>query len=211
MPILAKMAWDWSQPGPKGQTKLSTVEDHLYWTYAMLAVCRRIMNDLAAGKPHPFPDGRTKAANIHMANYRAGKKTISNLDRDNILAQTGIACCCHCGTIADDYHWDHLIPRHTLRGGHLDLNQVRSCPHCNTSRGKKDLLDWHRQRQTFPSLAILRRYMKLCFIHAQKHGLLDRPAMDAVADGFPFRPDLLPRKFPAVECLVWDHAHPGKP
>jgi len=200
--------WDWSLPEPKGQTKLSTVEDHLFWSYAMLSICRQFMRMAAAGEPYPI-GGRTKLTNILMQDYRKGKCNISSLDRDDSLAQGGIACCAHCGAIVTKYHWDHLIPRNTLRGDYLALNLLRSCPRCNTSRGDKDLLAWHRQRMTFPSLGVLRRYMKLCFFSARARGILERPVQEAMEEGFPFSPHLLPRKFPNAAELVWDHAYPG--
>lgn len=200
------ISWDWREP--KRQRKLVTVEDHILWAYAMLSITRQMMNDRRRGKPDRFPGGRTKWANIEMTKYRRQARNISTLDRDDRLAQDGIKACAHCGVSVPKYHWDHLIPQSKLRGEHIAFNQVRSCPGCNMSRGNKDLMLWHRQNQTFPTLAVLRRFLKLTYFYAKQGGCLDYPACDAVDGGLPFDPRLLPRKFPKVESLVWDYAHP---
>lgn len=201
------LGWDWSEP--KRQRALKTVEDHVFWSYAMLSVTRQIMQDRISGKPDRLAGGRTKWANIEMTKYQQQRRNISTLDRDDALAQDGIKVCAHCGTIAPKFQWDHLIPQSRLVGEYVALNQVRSCPHCNTSRGNKDLMFWHRQNQTFPTLGVLRRYLKLCYHYAKHGGYLSVPSADAVRDGLPFDPRYFPRKFPKVEQLVWDYAHPG--
>lgn len=198
--------WDWSDP--KRLRKLVIVEDHILWCYAMLSITRQIMEDRRKDKPDRFPGGRTKWANIEMTRYQQQRRTISTLDRDDALAQNGIKICAHCGTSTPKFQWDHLIPQSRLVGEYVALNQVRSCPHCNTSRGNKELMHWHRQGQTFPTLGVLRRYLKLCYFYAKQGGCLDAPTGKAVQDGLPFDPRHLPRKFPGVEHLVWDYAHP---
>ncbi len=200
------LRWDWSDP--KRQRALKTVEDHIFWSYSMLSVTRQIMHDRISGKPDRLAGSNIKWTNIEMTKYQRQTRNISTLDRDDRLAQGGIRVCAHCGMTAPEFQWDHLIPRSKLAGDYIALNQVRSCPGCNMSRGNKDLMLWHRQNQTFPALGVLRRYLKLCYFYARKCGCLGAPACDAVQGGLPFDPRHLPRKFPAVEVLVWDFAHP---
>jgi len=145
-----------------------------------------------------------------MSHYQDGRRHIRDMDRDDRLAQDGALVCAHFGCVAPEYQWDHLIPRSRLNGESIPLNQVRSCPRCNASRGNKDLMTWHRQNKSFPSLGVLRRYLKLCYFYSKQRGLLDERAEDAVADGLPFDPISLPRKFPAVDLLVWDYAYQGQ-
>ena len=192
--------WDWSDN--RRQRKLTTVRDCILWSYAMLSVSRRAMKDLKAGKPYPYPQGRLKAANIEMTRYQRGQRNITSLDRDDRLAQDAFKICAHCGVVAEAYHWDHLIPQMRLVGEHLPLNQVRSCIPCNTGRGAKDLMEWHRVNKTFPSLAVLRRYLKLCYAYAERHDFLDQPLAEAMQQGLPFNPGEFPRRFPPVELLV---------
>jgi hypothetical protein len=201
-----QIRWDWSHP--KRQRELRTVEDHILWTYAMLSVTRQIMEDRKRGMSDRFRDGRTKWTNIEMTKYQRQTRNISTLDRDDRLAQDGLKVCAHCGTTAPEFQWDHLIPRSKLAGEYVALNQVRSCPSCNMSRGNKDLMLWHRLNQTFPTLGVLRRYLKLCYFYAKQCGCLDSLACEAVQSGLPFDPRHLPRKFPKVEALLWDCAYP---
>lgn len=203
--MLVPTRWEWSSP--KGQRKLHTVEDYILWTYSMLVVTRRMMVSAKAGKPNPYPDGRTKAANITMTDFQRRRKNISSLDRDDALAQDAQPICAHLGCIAPTYHWDHLIPRSRLKGQNIPLNQVRSCPRCNTSRGNQELMAWHQRHSTFPSLGVLRRYLKICYFYSTQHGCLAQPVEEAVLDGLPFDPRNLPRKFPPVENLVWDYGY----
>ncbi|MDT8856111.1 HNH endonuclease signature motif containing protein [Paracoccaceae bacterium Fryx2] len=201
-----KNNWDWSDL--KRHRRLLTVEDHIFWAYSMLTVCRQLEKCATAGKPNPYPGGRTKATNIIMSKYQQKTLNISTLDRDDALAQDGTPVCAHCGSTSPVYHWDHLIPRSKLNGKYIALNQVRSCPHCNTSRGDKDLMVWHRQRMTFPSLAVLRRYLKLCYFYAEQHNQLNQAVDSSVARELPFDPTNLPRRFPPVGMLVWDFSYP---
>lgn len=198
--------WDW--PDPNRHRALVSVDDHILWSYAMLSITRQQMRDQQRGKADRFSSGRTKWANIEMTRYQRRKVTISTLDRDDALAQDGAKACAHCGTATPPFQWDHLVPRSRLKGGYIAFNQVRSCRHCNTSRGNMDLMGWHRRNRTFPALGVLRRYLKLGYFHAQAARLLTIPADQAILQGLPFDPRLLPRKFPDAQILVWDFAYP---
>lgn len=70
---------------------------------------------------------------------------------------------------------------------------------------------WHRRNRTFPSLGVLRRYLKLCYFHAERQGYLGLCPEEAIKAGLPFDPKQFPRTFPAVEQLFWDHAYPEGP
>jgi len=200
--------WDWRDP--KRLRRLVTVQDHILWSYAMLSICRPMMAAAKNATPDRFAGSRVKWANIEMSRYQRGERNMTSLDRDDALAQDGRRVCAHCGQAKPPFHWDHLIPRSKLGGETVALNQVRACPPCNLSRGATDLILWHRQRQTFPTLAILRRYLKLCHQIAADKCLLHLPAEAAIAKGLPFDPRYLPRGFPKVHDLTWDFAYPDK-
>lgn len=201
------ICWQWEEP--KRQRKLHTVGDYIFWSYSMLSVSREIMERTRKGEPSPHPNGRTKAANILMSHFQGSQKKIRDLDRDDRLSQDGAHVCAHFGCLSSKYHWDHMVPRSKLYGLYIPLNQVRSCPRCNISRGAKDLMGWHRENQTFPSLGILRRYLKICYYYSQQHGYLDLSVENAVLERLPFEPRNFPRKFPSLEQLVWDYAYKG--
>ena len=104
---------------------------------------------------------------------------------------------------------DHLIPQ--SRGGlEVPHNTVTSCASCNRQRGNKDLMVWYRQRNTFPCMALMRHYLKLCHACADRMHMLDIAPEDALANGLSFDPRLLPSIYPPADQLVWDWRFPDK-
>lgn len=183
------------------------MEDHIFWSYSMLTVTRTIMECTKAGRPDPYSGGRTKASNIIMSKFKNNTMNVRNLDRDDALAQMAVPICAHCGSRAPSYHLDHLIPKSKIKNDYIYLNQVISCPRCNTSRGNKDLMEWYRRNMMFPSLGVLRRYLKICYFYAKQRGHLDRSVEESFQDGLPFDPRNFPEKFPPANELVWDYAY----
>ena len=203
--------FDWHDRGRK-QRKLVTVRHHIFWCYSALSVSRRFMKEAeSAGDGWVEPRVKlTAMINVMTAKYLDGALTMASLDRDDRLALDGDRVCMHCGKYAAKYHMDHLLPQSRLDGVFVECNQVRSCESCNLSRGNKDLMIWHRQKQTFPSLSILRRFLKVSFRVSERMGILDVSEEEARQNGLPFVPSALPRRFPPVRDLVWDYAHPER-
>lgn len=204
-------AFDWRDRGG-GQRKLLTVRHHILWCYSALSVSRRFMKEAkSVGHAWVEPRGQlTMMINVMMTRYLDGDVTFASLDRDDRLAWDGDKVCAHCGSCTTHFHLDHLLPRSRLGGVFVECNGVRSCTSCNLSRGNKDLMVWHREKQTFPSLSVLRRYLKVGFRVSDRMGLLDTPEEEAGQKGLPFVPSALPRRFPPVGDLIWDHAYPGR-
>lgn len=190
------------------QRKLHSVEDCIFWSYSVLTATRIIMKCNATGRPNPYSTGRTKAANITMSKYQNKTMNIRNLDRDDALAQLSKPICAHCGKENSNYHLDHLIPKSKIKNMYIGLNQVVSCPKCNVSRGDKDLMKWYRQNDRFPTLGVLRRYLKICYFHAEQKNFLHLSVEKSMGRGIPFDPSALPQKFPPITQIVWDYAHP---
>lgn len=108
--------------------------------------------------------------------------------------------CCYCGA-AERLSIDHLIPR--IRGGedHSD-NLVWACRSCNSSKADRDLLEWFEIKGTFPSILLLRRYMKLIMRFCDREGLIDLALAECLEHELPFKLDLLPYSFPDLSSLV---------
>lgn len=204
-------SFDWRDRGGN-QRRLVTVRQHIFWCYSALSVSRRFMK-VAKSEGDAWVEPRqrlTKMINVMTTKYLEGDLTMASLDRDEGLALDGAKVCMHCGDNAGRFHMDHLLPQSRSNGVFVECNQVRSCPSCNLGRGNKDLLVWHREKQTFPSLSILRRYLKIGFRVSERMKMLDLPEDEARKEGLPFVPSALPRRFPPVGDLVWDHAYPGR-
>ena len=57
----------------------------------------------------------------------------------------------------------------TKLGGRDDAeNLVYACRICNSSKGKKDLIEWMEDRRRVLPLMVIRRYLKLAFTTAWK-------------------------------------------
>ncbi len=79
--------------------------------------------------------------------------------------------CSYCGT-TDNLALDHIFPQ---KHGGKDIgdNLIYACRYCNSSKGKKDLMEWMRFKNTFPSLMILRRYLKLVITYCVERKLME--------------------------------------
>ena len=114
-------------------------------------------------------------------------------DDEKIKLQTG-QICNYCGS-EDKLALDHIFPQKL--GGLDDAeNLIFACRTCNSSKGKKDLIDWMNYRKQFLPLMIIRRYLKLTYKYCREHELLDKNIDDLKEMELPFRIDLLPTKFP---------------
>lgn len=81
-----------------------------------------------------------------------------------------------------------------------------SCPNCNRSRRNTDLMLWHSQRKTFPTLSVLGRCTKLCRMAAKALSLNDESAEAALAKGLPFAPAIYRAGFQRLP--FWSAATP---
>jgi hypothetical protein len=120
-------------------------------------------------------------------------------DDEKIKLQTG-QICNYCGSI-DNLALDHIFPQ-KMGGKDNAENLIFACRGCNSSKGKKDLMEWMSRRGQFLPLMIIRRYLKLTFNYCLENGLIDKPIEELKGMGLPFRIDLLPITFPNPKELV---------
>jgi hypothetical protein len=108
--------------------------------------------------------------------------------------------CCYCGK-TETITIDHVIPR--MKGGEdCTDNLVWACRSCNSSKGGRDLLEWHQLKNLFPSILLLRRYVKLVARFCVEHEILETPLAVATQQDLPFKLELLPYGFPALSTLT---------
>ncbi|MBN7810290.1 HNH endonuclease [Algoriphagus sp. H41] len=175
---------------------LETVQEKIFYSYANLAMAHS-----AVEKGH---------ANYGTFNYVIRAKLFKGLmtgsmnmrsifDDEKIKLQSGQVCN-YCGS-NERLALDHIFPQ---KYGGLDdaENLIFACKSCNSSKGKKDLMEWMAYRGTFLPLMIIRRYLKLTFQYCKKHDLLDRKIEELSSMELPFKVDLLPTSFPKPDVLV---------
>ena len=140
---------------------------------------------------------------IRMRMYKgllSGKLQVSSLFKDERWKMETGARCVYCGS-TENLSVDHLFPR--IKGGadHVE-NLVCSCKSCNSSKGKKDLMTWYNERGQFPSIMVLRRYLKLVLQQCQELDLMDKAWEEVDDSALPFRLSVIPTKFPKCSDIA---------
>jgi hypothetical protein len=176
--------------------KIEVVRELIYWSYANLA-----MAHMALEKKHE---------KYEMINYMIRAKLFKGLkdgtmnmrtifDDEKIKLQTG-QICNYCGS-SEKLALDHIFPQKF--GGKDDAeNLIFACKSCNSSKGKKDLIEWMNFRGEFLPLMIIRRYLKLIFNYCIENQLIDKNIEDLKGLELPFKIELLPTSFPKPNKLV---------
>lgn len=174
---------------------ISTVSDQIYYAYANLA-----MADYAVSKGLIKYD-RTCfmiRSRLYKGLSKGDMKIHSLFDDEKLKLQNGTRCV-YCGADTE-ISIDHMIPR--IKGGtDISDNLVCVCKSCNSSKGKKDLMDWYNEKNSFPPLMVLRRFIKLIYSYCWANGLLDLSLEDQRLDLLPFSVKSLPVNFPTPDKL----------
>ena len=176
----------------------TTVREQIAWSYANLARAHAALED-----------GVTKYKVVHHViraklnrGLLSGEMSMRSLYDDERIKMTAPQACYYCGA-KGKLVVDHLIPR--IRGGPDEPdNLIWACRSCNSSKGGKDLLVWAQTKGFFPSILILRRYIKIVARFCEENGHMEA-ALDEVEDAdMPFDVRLLPTKFPSLaELKLW--------
>ena len=174
--------------------KPNTVGELLHWSYANLAMAHSAITANAENY------GRTQFM-IRARLYKglnAGTMSIGPLADDERLKMILPQACCYCAS-RDHLSVDHLIP--TKKGGkNAGDNLVWACRSCNSSKCATDALEWLAQRNQFPPLLLLRRYLKLAIELCRERGLMETK-IDNVPD-LPFSISSVPLSYPKPNQLT---------
>lgn len=174
---------------------ITTVSDQIYYAYANLA-----MADYAVSKGLIKYD-RTCfmiRSRLYKGLQSGDMKIHSLFDDEKLKLQNGTRCV-YCG-VSTDVSIDHMIPR--IKGGtDISDNLVCACRTCNSSKGKKDLMEWYHDKQSFPPLMLLRRYIKLIYNYCNTDGALDLKLDDSKLNSLPFSIESLPINYPTPDKL----------
>lgn len=176
--------------------KIETVRELIYYSYANLAMAHTAVEK--------------RQVKYEMFNFMIRAKLFKGLkdgtmnmrtifDDEKVKLQTG-QICNYCGS-SHKLALDHIFPQ--KYGGQDNAeNLIFACRSCNSSKGKKDLMEWMNFNGQFLPLMIIRRYLKLTFNYCNQNELLDKKIEELKDIGLPFRIDLLPTKFPKPNELM---------
>jgi hypothetical protein len=176
--------------------EIETVRDFIYYSYANLAMAHTavVKKQAKYGKLNFIIRAKL------FKGLKDGTMSMRTIfDDEKIKLQTGQVCN-YCGS-NEKLALDHIFPQ--KYGGKDDAeNLIFACRTCNSSKGKKDLMEWMNIKGRFLPLMIVRRYLKLTFNYCSTHNLLDYKVDDLKVMELPFKIEFLPTKFPEPNELV---------
>lgn len=158
---------------------LRTVGDQIWWTYACLCGAHA-----ALGKGLKKPHYETR-----MKQWR--RKDMRDFE-DEAFEKMKRSTCCYCGK--GEATRDHLIPRSKVGRELGSDNLIQACKSCNSSKGDRDLFEWMEKRSDFPSILVLRQYLKLVRYYCESRGLMKMPLEEIPVD-LPFDLSKLPTSY----------------
>ncbi len=186
--------------------KIQTVGELLYWSYANLAMAHSAIT----AKAEKYGRAQFMIRSRLFAGLNKQTMNLGPLADDERLKMVLPQACCYCGS-RDYLSADHLIP--TKRGGaNTGDNLVWACRSCNSSKCARDALEWLKEKNQFPPILLLRRYLKLAIEMSQERNLMDTPL--AEAPELPFSLSAIPQTFPQpgqLRLWVVEISQPGVP
>jgi hypothetical protein len=173
----------------------NTVKERLFWSYANLAMAHTAV-ERSQDKYGAFN---------YMIRARLFKGLIDGtmnirtlFDDEKIKLLSGQRCS-YCGS-PNNLALDHIFSQ-KYGGKDIGDNLIYACRPCNSSKGKKDLMEWMNSKGMFPPLMILRRYLKLIFEFCIQENLMDSFVEDLRNQNYPFNVELAPIDFPKPNLL----------
>jgi hypothetical protein len=177
------------------EKQLNTVKELIYWSYANLAMAHSAINQHSAKYTRINYIIRAK---LYKGLITGTMNIGSLIDDEKVKLKSGCICA-YCGTV-DNLSIDHLVPK-MLGGENNADNALFACRSCNSSKGSKDLLEWYGQKEMFPPILILRRYLKLVYKYCCQNNLLEAEIESICKEKLPFRLDLIPASYPEPTLL----------
>ena len=175
--------------------KIKTVRQHIAWSCANLGRADAALET-----------GETKYSRIHHIirnklyhGLTSGAMNMRPLYDDERLKMKLPQVCSYCGS-DKKLSIDHLIPQ--IKGGPHDAdNLVWACRSCNSSKSSKDMMAWMQAKEKFPSIFLLRRYLKIVARFCEENGLMELAVQDEKLKGLPFDLMLVPQSYPPLTEL----------
>lgn len=168
--------------------KIDTIGELLHWSYANLAMAHSAIT----ARSEKYGRIQFMVRSRLYAGLNKQRISIGPLAEDERLKMTLPQACCYCGSL-QFLSVDHLIP--TKRGGaNSGENLVWACRSCNSSKCAHDALEWLAKKNQFPSILLLRRYLKLAIEMCHERSLMNIPITEAPE--LPFSLSAIPKSFP---------------
>ncbi len=176
--------------------KLNTVKEVLFWSYANLAMAHTAV-DRKQEKYAPF--NYMIRAKLFKGLIKGSMNIRTIFDDEKIKLLSGNKCS-YCGS-TENLALDHIFAK-KLGGTDVGDNLIYACRSCNSSKGKKDMMEWMGYKKSFPPLMILRRYLKLVVIYCLENNLMECSISELKNQKYPFNIEYIPVSYPKPNELV---------
>lgn len=173
-----------------------TVKEHLFWAYSNLAMAHSAV--------------KNQQSKYGTLNYMIRAKLYKGLMSDSMNIRTffddekiklSVGSKCNYCDSEQELSLDHILPKNA-GGKDAGDNLVYSCKKCNSSKGKKDLMEWMAFRgEDFLPLMIIRRYLKLCITYCVDNNIMEMNLAEIDKTDFPFKLRSIPHDYPTPDKL----------
>lgn len=161
--------------------KLKTVSDQIWWTYACLC-----------GAHAALQNNFEKYSETYETRMRQWKRKDMRDFEDDAFEKMIRNTCCHCGK--EEATRDHLIPKSKVDRELGSDNLIQACKSCNSSKRDHDLFEWMEARDDFPSILVMKQYLKLIRHYCENHGLMEI-SLEEIPVDLPFDIGRLPTSY----------------
>ena len=170
--------------------ELNIVKELLFWSYASLAMAHSAVDK----KQERYATVNFIIRTRLFKGLVKGSMDIGTIFDDEKIKLLSGNKCSYCG-VTDNLALDHIFPK-KFGGKDAGDNLICACRSCNSSKGKKDLMEWMDCKNTFPPLMILRRYLKLVISYCIENNLMECTVENLKNQNLPFKIDHIPVKYP---------------
>ena len=176
--------------------ELNTVQEVLYWSYANLAMAHTAVDR----KQEKYDTFNYMIRSKLFKGLIEGTMNIRTLfDDEKVKLLLGNKCN-YCGS-TENLALDHIFAK-KLGGKDDGDNLIYACRSCNSSKGKRDMMEWMSSRNKFPPLMVLRRYLKLVVFYCIENNLMECLVNDIKVQKHPFNIESVPVSYPKPKELV---------
>ncbi len=176
--------------------ELNTVQEVLFWSYANLAMAHTAVDR----KQEKYATFNYMIRAKLFKGLIKGTMNIRTLFDDEKVKLLSGTKCSYCGS-TENLALDHIFAK-KLGGKDAGDNLIYACRSCNSSKGKKDMMEWMNDQNSFPPLMILRRYLKLVVSYCIENNLMQCQVNEVQNQRHPFNINYIPVSFPKPSELV---------
>jgi len=182
--------------GMVAKKELNTVQEVLFWSYANIAMAHTAV-DRKQAKYATFNYMIRAKLFKGLIEGTMNIRTLFDDEKEKLLSGTK---CSYCGS-TENLALDHIFAK-KLGGKDTGDNLIYACRSCNSSKGKKDMMEWMNGQNSFPPLMILRRYLKLVVSYCIENNLMECQVNEVQNQMHPFNIEYIPVSFPKPSELV---------